>query len=242
MTQQGVLYAQKVYLDQYDLSGNMTAASVELGIDGLDSTRYSTSLSGNIAHTEDPGLSFAQFEAASLWEAGAGKIDAVAAALQRASDSLITWCPQTGTAGERAYLLRAMESSYRHGAQVGQMLKADLSAKCSSIVRQGYVLFNGSVSATSSGTAFQLGAVTGSQFLYTWIHVLSGAGSLTARVQSDTSGFPSATTQKTFTAIAAATSEYLTPLAGAITDDYWRADFTVASGGPFAVVIGMAIL
>lgn len=244
MAEQGVLYAQKLYVNEFDLSGNMTSVGFECGVQGQDSTRYSTALTGSTSRTEDPGHTFAQLESSSLFEAGSGKIDTVAAGLARASDTLITFCPLTGTAGERAYLLRGITTQYRSGARVGEMLRADLSARCSANWLPGYVLFNGSFSATGSGSAFQLGAVASGKSLYAWLHVLSGTfGSITLKVQSDdNSGFTSATDRITFSAATAVGVQYATPVAGAITDDWWRVNCSALTTGPMSVVIGMAIL
>ena len=191
----------------------------------------------------DPGLRFARLEAASLFEAGAAALDGAVAAYLRTRGVLMTACPLTGTAGERAYLLQSMVATYRHGARIGEMVKADLSGASTDLWTPGTILYNGSVSVTSSGTAFQVGAVASGKTLYGGIHVLSGSGSLTARIQSDDNGgFSSATTQITFTAITGTTYEWAMPVAGPVTDDWWRANFTVSSGGPFTVVLSMGIL
>lgn len=242
MTQQGVLKAQKLYVGAYDVTGNITEVGFMCGTDGLESTRYSTALVGVTSRTEDPGLAFARLEASSLWEAGTGAIDDVVDAYRRVKDVLITFCPVNGAAGERAFLLPAMEASYRAGAPVGQMDRADLSARASSRWVPGYVLYNGTVAGTGAGASTVMGAVPSGSKLYGGIHVVSGAGSLTARIQSDTAGFGSPITQITFSAIAGITYEWVTPVAGPITDPEWRADFTLASGGPFTVVVVAGIL
>jgi hypothetical protein len=63
-------------------------------------------------------------------------------------------------------------------------------------------------------------------------------------VQSDdASGFPSATNRITFTQATGFTAEYATPVAGAITDDWWRVNFTIGgTASPnftFICVIGI---
>src|SRR6185503_9390715 len=152
MAEQGVLYAQKLYVRGRDLSGNMTAGAFECGVEGQDSTRYSTALTGTNYKTEDPGLSFAQLETSSLWEAGlaAGSIDDRFDAEIRQANVPILFCPLTGAEGERAFLLQAYESQYRMGAKIGDMLKADFSAKCSSLWVSGTLLKNGSQSGTGN--------------------------------------------------------------------------------------------
>lgn len=102
------------------------------------------------------------------------------------------------------------------------------------------------VSATGSGTGFQLGTVTASQSMYAALHVVSAAGttpSITVKVQSDdNSGFSSPTDQITFTAATVYGGQILSA-AGSITDDWWRAVWTVSGTTPgFAVrtVLGIA--
>lgn len=245
MAEQGVLYAQKLYVRGRDLSGNMTAGGFECGVEGQDSTRYATALTGTTSKTEDPGLSFAQIEAASLWEAGlaAGSIDDRFAAELRLADVPILFCPLTGAEGERAYLLSAFASQYRAGAKIGEMLKADFSAKCSSLWVAGTILKNGSQSGTGNGTAFQVGAVPAGKSLYAHLHVISGTfGSITVKVQSDDAiGFPSATDRVTFGAAAAVGAEIAVAVPGPITDDYWRMNVSALTSGPMTIVLAIGI-
>src|ERR1041385_3863460 len=103
MSEQGVLSAQKLYVGGYDLTGNITEVGLMLGIEGLDSTRYSTAIAGTTSRTEDPGLMTARLEASSLWEASSSALDGVMEAYRRVKDVAVTFCPLTGAVGERAY-------------------------------------------------------------------------------------------------------------------------------------------
>lgn len=247
MTQQGVLYAQKLYVGGYDLSGNMQAIGFEAGIEGQDSTRYSTALTGTLARTEDPGLTFAQLEAASLFEAGSNALDDRAAAEVRVKDVPILFCPQTGTQGERAYLLQGIESRYRHGARVGEMLKADFSARCSSLWVPGTILKNGTQSGTGNGTAFNVGAVAAGKTLRAMLQVVAGTfGDITVKVQSDDAeGFGSATDRITFDVAVGLGVTFggaqVKSVAGSITDTWWRMNVSALTSGPFTVVLAIGI-
>ncbi len=102
------------------------------------------------------------------------------------------------------------------------------------------------VSATGTGTGFQLGSVTASQRVYAALHVLSVAGttpSITVKIQSDNnSNFNSPTDVITFNAVTAHGGQF-SSAAGSITDDWWRASWTVTGTTPgFAVrtIIGIA--
>lgn len=102
--------------------------------------------------------------------------------------------------------------------------------------------------SSSTGTAYQIGAVSATQRLYASLHVLSVSGTsptLDVIVQSDTVGFASPTSRVTFTQETAATANYqASSVAGAITDTEWRVSYTIGgTGSPtfsFVVIVGIA--
>jgi len=99
---------------------------------------------------------------------------------------------------------------------------------------RGVFATKATVTATGSGTGHLLGAVSATQRVYCSVHTLTrgGTGSITCTLQSDdNSGFTSATTQATFTAMTSRTAQ-ITSVAGAITDTYWRIGYTVSGGSP----------
>ena len=74
------------------------------------------------------------------------------------------------------------------------------------------------------------------------MHATTSSPTLDVIIESDDNGsFSSATTRITHTQATAATSEFLS-VAGAVTDDYWRASWTFGGTGTitFAVIIGIA--
>jgi hypothetical protein len=90
--------------------------------------------------------------------------------------------------------------------------------------------------------------VSASQKMYAALHVRSVSGTnptLDVVVQSDTVGFPSATSRITFSQATATTNRHqFSSVAGAITDDYWRVSYTIGGTGTptfsFAVTVGIA--
>lgn len=152
-------------------------------------------------------------------------------------------CGMIETEGETAHFMRHMTTEYTFPeGSVGDLAKFRLNS-VGSDGQYGQIrgkLFKeyGSGAATSStgaiGTGIQLGAVAADQFLYGALHLFGTAGSsITVIVQSDdNSGFSSATTRATFNggAITTAGGFWLTPVAGAITDDYWRLNVSAISG------------
>lgn len=102
--------------------------------------------------------------------------------------------------------------------------------------------------ASQNWTAFNVGAVTASQYLYAGLHVLEHQGTsptLDVTIQSDSAiGFPSPTTRITFTQATTRGGQYATRVAGAITDTWWRASWTLGgSASPgFKFLVWLAVM
>jgi hypothetical protein len=100
---------------------------------------------------------------------------------------------------------------------------------------------------TGTGTGIQLGAVTAAQRMYCNLHVLSisgtGTPTITVKLQSSVDNtFASPTDRIVFTAATALGGQASSAL-GAITDQWWRAQWTISGTNPsflFAVSAGIA--
>lgn len=99
--------------------------------------------------------------------------------------------------------------------------------------------------ATANGSVLTMTGPTASQKVYAGLHITSVSGttpSVTVKIQSATLvGFGSPTDRITFTAANAAGWQFAN-LAGAITDGFWRAVFTISGTTPSftcAVVLGV---
>lgn len=95
--------------------------------------------------------------------------------------------------------------------------------------------------STASGntTGSQLGAISATQKLWAALQVVTLAGTgtptITVKIQSDDgSGFATPTDRISFSAATTRSSQWGS-VAGAITDDYWRANFTISGTGPSIV-------
>ena len=153
--------------------------------------------------------------------------------------------------GSVAYTMNGIALSYSpFGGEVGQLAMASVKGRsASSPVVRGKVLhpLGTARSASGTGTGRQLGAVVAGKSVYAALHVASATGttpSLTVKVQSDDNGsFTTPTDRITFTAETDATSHYQWgSAAGAITDDYWRASWTISGTGPsftFLLAVGI---
>lgn len=150
---------------------------------------------------------------------------------------------------DRAFFFRSIQQNYQHGGAHGPILPYSYTfvADKGDPISHGWVLEPGETARTTSsnGTGTQSpGDVTATENLYAALHVLAIDTGTTLDVvieSDDNSGFTSATTRITFTQVTTSlTSEYATPVGGAITDDWWRAKWTVVGTSyTFAVVMGI---
>lgn len=197
------------------------------------------------------GLAASALGAEGFWEAGdLAKVDnQIWAAL--GSVAGYTACPDTADVGQLCYLSQALEAQYKLGDQVGEIAPWTATFAGAWPLVRGFVAHPPGTArtATGSGTAIQLGAVSASQYIYATLHVLSISGSgtptITVKIQSDNAeGFPSATDRITFTDVTDATgvSGQISRTAGAITDDWWRPQWTISGTSPsFLFVVGFGV-
>lgn len=194
------------------------------------------------------GLASTSLSGKGQWEAGdAGKVDDAMWAGMGLVDAW-TACPHTAADGALAWVLKAMQSSYKLGDEVGEVAPWEAEAMGSAPLARGVVAHPPGTAriADGTGTAYELGAVTAAQSLYANLHVLSVAGTstptITVRVESDdTSGFTSATTRLTFAAATARDGQALS-VAGAITDTWWRAAWTITGSSPsFLALVSLGV-
>jgi len=153
-----------------------------------------------------------------------------------------------------AYSFLSQNVEYKWGGSIGEL--ATFSVKAESVgskMIRGHVLENGSTAriATGTGTILELGAVGAAQYLYGTLHVIAAAtavgDTLNVEIESDALiGFATPTTQIAFTEVlgnGGVTYEWATPVAGEITDTFWRAKWTIVdSDDPsFNLVVFMGI-
>lgn len=160
-----------------------------------------------------------------------------------------SWCPDTADVADIAYLTYGLQSDYKILGGVGDVAPWSANMASAWPISRGVVLHPPGTAriTTGSGTAVEHVAVTSSQYVYANLHVLSIAGTstptITVAIQSDdNSGFSSATTRATFTAATAVGGESIRA-AGAITDTWWRATWTISGSSPsflFFVTLGVA--
>ncbi len=229
----------KFYIGGYDLSGDHNEIALTYDAEIKDSTAM-----GATARTKMPGLTNAKGDLMAFYEAGTGEVDTVLAALHGVADSVVTISPDGGDDGEVAYTMKGIVANYAPQGSIGEIFVLKTTLEGSGILIRGTIMGTGEKTETTNGTARQLGAVTASQKLYASLHVLAGSGTLTVTIESDSqedfAGTPE--TQITFTEATGITSEWATPIDGAITDTWYRAVFTIGGVDPsFTAVVVVGI-
>lgn len=239
-----VLTNCKVYADGYDLTGSSNKADLKYSADIKDDTVFGATSKSRIA-----GLKNTELNLEGFWEAGAGKIDTLAESYLGIPGKIITLSPDGGDQGDIFYAFKSILSDYQAGAQVGDLLPFSYNASGSDsegLIR-GTVLENASKTASANGTGRQLVDVDSGQYLYAVMLILAVSGTdptLDMVIQSDdNAGFTSASDRITFAQQTAVGAVWATRVAGPITDDYWRASWTIGGTDDpsFTVFIGLAI-
>lgn len=239
-----ILTDSKIYLAHYNLSGDVCAINEELNQENPEHTNFSSGSFRNYL----PGLRHFTFSLEGYADYAEDGQDDVINDNWGVSGIPLLISPPGGASGETARFGKIVQGEYTPGGTVGDALKFSLTGELESYewVR-GTVVSPASTSRTGTfnGSAFQLGAVGATQKLYAAIFVTAfNATSITLKIQSDdNSGFTSATDRITFTAVTnlATRAQFATPVAGAITDDYWRivASAFTGTSASIAAVIGI---
>lgn len=232
------------YVGQYAVSSRAKSATFGVDCDVLDTTAISTSGWTEVIAGKKSG----QFSLELMSDfADAGLDETMFAALGTAD---VTQSFSVGsTVGSPGYTFKSLSTQYVPiQGEPGALAMASLSGSSSGAIARGKMLAVDGTAITSSGTgaAVQVGALTSTQVLYAGLHVTAASGTtptLAVVIQSDTVGFPSATSRITFSTATDTTNRYqLSSVAGAITDDYWRVSYTLGGTSPsfqFAVVVGI---
>ncbi len=223
----------------YNLSGDLNKVGVGLSADENIDTAF-----GDTYHSRPGGqMADVEFSAEGWYQSAAlNAPDPQAVNALGVANTVVT-VADVSTTGATAYLLGLHEAKYTHGDQVGAVLPFTLTGSGSSGVgpaRGRLLLPSTSLSGNTSGTGYQLGAVSASQYVYTSIHCLTAGTTASVIVESDdNASFTSATTRST-TVITAVGGTSVARVAGAITDDYWRVRVASVTG-TFDLAVAVAI-
>jgi hypothetical protein len=229
-------YLQDVHLyaGGLDLTGYSNKVDLAGEFEEKDTTNFgSAGWKENIL-----GLGSAKASGEGQWDAGSAGLpdDGLQALLGSASAWTAT--PTSAAVGSLAYLTKMSEAKYMLGGSVGDVAPWQVDWSGTWPLVRGQLIHSASTArtATGNGTSAQLGALLSTQALYVCLHVISVSGTasptLTVSIESDdATGFPSATTRGTFTAATAISGQVL-KISGAVTDDWWRAKYTISGTNP----------
>lgn len=222
-----------VFTGGLDLSSNLNTVTLEMTVDELDATTF-----GQDWRVRKPGLRSVSMSHQGFLDYA--DPDATLFA-DLATERVFTASP-TGADGAVAYSFNARGFQYQAlGDQVGDMAKFAGSAMGSDgvgVVRGQLLLPKTSLSGAVSGTGVQMGDVAAGEKLYTSIHVFTAGTTAAVIVESDdNSGFTTPTTRSS-TTVTAVGGTWVAPVAGAITDNWWRVRVATVTG---AFVIAAAV-
>jgi len=229
---------EKIFFGGYDVSGILNSIGVDYNAELQDDTCF-----GDDTRSRLPGLKDISVNLAGFWDSA--EDSAFFSGIGASSPQVIGIAPNNPSEGDRAFLMRADEASYAPGATIGEMFAFNLEGQGHGPLVKGTLLENNTgVTATANGTGREFAAVGAAEFMYAGLFAYAAGGTtLDVTIESDdNAGFTSATTRITFTQIGTSVAGEFLSVAGAISDTWWRATWTVAGGGPysFAVIAGIA--
>lgn len=238
-----VLTDAKLWVSGFDVSGDANRLAVAYGAEAVDDTRFGMTVRSNAG-----GLKTLALQCEGFWDAdGTDEPDDVFFSRVGTSGVPVSFAAEGGDAGDVGYCFESLIANYAQRGQIGEMYAfvVDASANNGAPLVRGMIAFNAAVSgASGAGTAYNIGAVSATQRAYASLHVLAiGAGtSLGVIVKSDDAqAFSSPTNRISFTAATTIGGQF-SSAAGAITDSWWRADWTLTGGtttATFVVVVGI---
>jgi len=214
----------RCWLNGYDMSGDLsqmaltsTPKNPELNLFGPSSSvRRMAGLWNTVADHQG------------LWDtAETGGLDKTLYDEIGVSEGVMSVAPLTGAAGETAFTFVSTVGQYNPGGRHGDLFGFSVHAEGGNLIR-GTVMVNGNLTATGTGTDMELGPVAEGQQLYAAMHVLSASGTnptLDMVVQSLAFGI--ATERLAFPKAIEPGGWWATPVAGPITDEWWRVSYTI---------------
>ena len=228
-----------LYYGGYSLASSFNAIALNLGNSPQDDTVYGDAFVSNAS-----GLSSINLEAEGFWQSAT---DAVLETSLGSDDTIISVTPVDQAAGSPSIFSKFTASTYNpiSTGTVGSMMGFSLSAEGRGEKSvSGEILVKPSDTHTSSSVSpvnAAIGAVSATQKIYSALHVISASGTLVVTVKSASNEAFSAdvTTELTHTSVGSSVTAEMLSAAGAITNAFWRVDFTVSGSYQFIVSLGI---
>lgn len=228
----------KLIVNGYDLSSYVNSLDLSITTGEIDVTTIDESAIKKIAGLEDTSIS-----AEGFFEAGVDKPDEL---LGTNLGSAVNFAMAADNGrGNIAYFGGGLETNYSIFGAINEAAPFQFTGSGTNTKTvRGTIEDPGTtaVTATGSTTGFQLGAVGADEKLYGGLFVIAASGTsptIDAKIQSDdNSSFTSATDQITFSQLTDTGSE-IKSANGAITDDYFRFNYTIGGTSPSFTIFGI---
>lgn len=234
-----------LYVDGLNLTGVTNDVALKISSEALDVTTFGSSTRARISGLRDSMLSASGFLDLT---STTPTYDATANAFV-ATDALAAVMPLGATAGEVGYFGTQLTGTYDRFGAVGEANPYALELEGNGVMARGTIMAASAGTTTlttGTGSIVQLGATTSTQSIYCQLHVVSVGGTstptITVTVKSAALvGFGSPTTRASFTARTAVGAQRIV-VAGPVTDQFWRVDYTVSGTSPtfgFVTLVGI---
>lgn len=230
-----------IWVAGYDWTTDLNQITLNVSADELDSTTFG----GGGWRSRTGGLRTVGAQLAGFWQSAASAaVDPEAFPNLGTADRVVTVAPDSAETTP-AYLFQAGQFSYEMFGQVGDLTPFTLGMSGTNgvgVVRGQVAKAKADVSATgATGSGVNLGAVSASQYLYASLHVFSAGTTVTVLVESDdNAGFTTPTTVATIGPLTTTGGTWMTRVAGAITDSYFRFNISAITG-TFSVAGAIAV-
>ena len=219
-----------VFVGSHDFTGDSNELVLEVTVNELNVPVFGDTWNAVIGGVKNSRLTMAGY-----WQSGADTVDAVSFDDVAVASRVVT-LGHTQTEATTAYFGQVMSARYSHGGQHGEVYPFSLDASGSDgdgFIQGQLALAKSTVSSTGAiGSGVQLGAVGATEYLYSSFHIIGTPGTtITVVLESDdNAGFTTATTRATIGPETTAGGTWVTRVAGAITDDYFRFRCTAVTG------------
>lgn len=238
-----VLTNARIVVGGHELSGQMNSINVDYGAEMKDDTVFGTAGT----RSNKPGLKTLAITGSGFWH---DTIDEERYNRIGAEREVVTVSNLGQSEGDRCFFTRGVDGAYNPlSGEIGELVgfELDMHAANTLLVR-GTVGATGTKIATGNGTGIQLGAVPSGSKLYAALHAIDPitgtTPTLDVMIQSDNAvGFPSPTTHITFTQVTTVAGAQYATVDGPITDDWWRAVWTISGGSPsYPLLVSFGII
>lgn len=247
-----VITNARILVSEYEFTGDTNSIDYGYDIDMVDDTRLGAAVTTRIM---TPGLVARRLSFSGFSLSGVGEVETVLSAALAVNDRIISIVPTGGAEGARVFPMIGTLSGFKpFGGTIGDSNKIESTWQASAFsvpanmpALAGISLATGAKTTSDTGAGVQQGAVGASETVQAWMHVTAVSGTnptLDMLIESDdNAGFASATTRFTFSQATGLQVELEPVVSGAITDDYWRANWTIGGTDTptFTVLVGMAI-